>query len=309
MICKYCVHSLEGFIVSGNYYPKGLFLIGNWESLVSGRMVVKMENRKRKKVWKIVLIVIFIVIVFIFAGGFFAYKIWGEQIMEKMVAGKPGNAKEYDASGVASDPDGPLRGKTIIFLGSSVTEGAGSCGQTFVEYFSAKDGITAVKEAVGGTTLVTQDETSYIPRMETIDPNIPADAFVCQFSTNDATKGFPMGKLSESFDYNDFDTSTIAGSIEYIISYAQNTWNCPIIFYTGTKYDKEEYGQMVALLLEIQKKWDIGVINLWDDEDLNNISDEKRKLYMLDGIHPTKAGYLEWWFPAMEEYLVNYLCQ
>lgn len=86
--------------------------------------------------------------------------------MAKMVAGKPGNAEEYDASGVASDPDSPLQGKTIIFLGSSVTEGAGSCGQSFVEYFSAKDGIIAVKEAVSGTTLVTQDDTSYIPCSE-----------------------------------------------------------------------------------------------------------------------------------------------
>lgn len=227
-----------------------------------------MEDKKpkKKKIWKIVLIVISVVFVVISVGGFVAYKIWGDQILSIMVSSMPGNAVEYDVTNVEADLDSPLQGKTIIFLGSSVTEGTGSCGQSFVEFFTAKDGITAIKQAVSGTTLVTQDETSYIPRMETIDSNIKADAFICQLSTNDATKGLPMGEVSESFDYHDFDTSTIAGSIEYIIGYAQNTWNCPVIFYTGTKYDKEEYGQMVALLLEIQKKWNMGVINLWDDE-------------------------------------------
>ena len=33
--------------------------------------------------------------------------------------------------------------------------------------------------------------------------------------------------------------------MEYIIVYAKQTWNCPVIFYTGTKYDSKQYQQMV----------------------------------------------------------------
>ena len=28
---------------------------------------------------------------------------------------------------------------------------------------------------------------------------------------------------------------------------------------------------------------------------------------MANGIHPTQAGYLEWWTPFMEDYLIHYL--
>lgn len=216
-----------------------------------------------------------------------------------------GNRSEYAVTSVEKTRGGILDGKIIIFLGSSVTEGSGSCGESFVDYLEHKDGVVAVKEAISGTTLVTMDETSYIPRMKKIDTSIKADAFVCQLSTNDASKGFPLGTLSDSFHRNEFDTSTIAGSIEYIISYAMDTWKCPVIFYTGTKFDNEAYGNMVALLLKIQEKWDCGVIDLWNDNELNNISEKQRNLYMNDGIHPTKAGYLKWWLPKIEKSLEN----
>jgi len=260
-------------------------------------------KKSKMKGWKKVLIAILCVFLIISIGGFVAYKVFGSEVLSIILAGKPGNAAVYDVEAVAENPDSPLRGKTILFLGSSVTEGFASCGVTFVEYLEKMDGITPIKEAKGGTTLVSLDDTSYIPRMKTMDTTIRADAFICQLSTNDATKELPLGKVSDSIDRADFDTSTVAGAIEYIISYASETWNCPVIFYTGTRYDSENYGAMVALLLEIQKKWDCGVIDLWNDDTLNAISEEDRKLYMLDGIHPTKAGYLYWWTPVFREYL------
>ena len=262
---------------------------------------------KKKKVWKKVLIIVLAVVLLIGVGGFAAYKIFGSKVLTVILANKPGNASEYSVEAVEENPESPLRGKTIIFLGSSVTDGYGACGTSFVEYLEKIDGVNGIKEAVGGTTLVTTGTDSYIPRMETIDTSIAADAFVCQLSTNDATKELPLGTVSESFDRADFDTSTVAGAIEYIISYAGDTWNCPVVFYTGTKYDSEAYGDMVALLLEISDKWDCGVIDLWNDAGLNDITDEQRSLYMLDGIHPTKAGYLEWWLPAFEAGLEDIL--
>ena len=139
--------------------------------------------------------------------------------------------------------------------------------------------------------------------MKTIDKNINADAFVCQLSTNDATKEMPLGEISDSFNADDFDTQTIAGAIEFIISYAKETWNCPVIFYTQSKYDSEHYAKMVNLLYEIQKKWDISIIDFWNDAEINSITDDERKIYLVDHIHPTKAGYKEWWLPKFQECL------
>lgn len=232
------------------------------------------------------------------------------QIWQLLLQKKPGNASLYCPENVSQNPNSPLNRKTVIFLGSSVTRGEAALATSFVEYLEWIDGITAVKEAVSGTTLTMGSDTagtSYIPRMEAIDPGLRADCFVCQLSTNDAAKGKPLGAVSDSFDRVDFDRNTVAGAIEYIISYAQDTWNCPIVFFTRTRYDSGAYGQMVNLLLEIQKKWGIGVIDLWNSEEMNGVSKKDYSLYMADGVHPTRAGYLLWWTPQFESYLIKCL--
>ena len=71
-------------------------------------------------------------------------------------------------------------------------------------------------------------------------------------------------------------------------------------FYSGTKYDSEAYSTMVALLKEIALKWDIRIINLWDDPGMNSVSPEDYAKYMADPIHPTLEGYCKWWSPYIE---------
>ncbi len=240
------------------------------------------------------IIILSVVLVLIIAGGYVG-NMFG--VFAK------GNYGEYGLENIVATENSPIKDKTIIFLGSSVTYGYGALGVSFADFLEKSDGIHAVKEAVSGTTLVDQKSNSYVSRLKTIDTNIKADAFVCQLSTNDATKEKPLGKVSDSFDINSFDTQTVAGAIEYIIAYAKDTWNCPVIFYTQAKYDSDYYGEMVSLLLEIQKKWDIHIIDFWNDEKINNITEEEKKLYLVDNIHPTKVGYKIWWLPKIQKSL------
>ena len=240
---------------------------------------------------------IFLILVFI-AGGY---------VGNMLGVFNEGNYGEYSLKDTASVSDSPINGKTVIFLGSSVTFGYGSLGISFTDCLEKTDGITAVKEAVSGTTLVDIKSNSYVSRIKKIDKNIKADAFVCQLSTNDATKGIPLGEISDSFSMNDFDTQTVAGAIEYIIAYAKETWNCPIVFYTQAKYESDHYEKMVDLLLKIQKKWNITVIDLWNNDEINSITDEERKIYLVDHIHPTKAGYKKWWLPEFQKCLYEIL--
>ena len=227
----------------------------------------------------------------------------GSKVMEIRFAAHPGNQEAYSLENIQTNPESPLSGKKIIFLGSSITEGCGGMSVSFVDDLVKKDGIQAIKEAVGGTTLVDNGENSYIARMKTIDPAFPAELFVCQLSTNDAGKGLPLGTVSLSRKKEDFDTSTVAGAIEYVIAYAEETWHCPVIFYTNPRYESAAYAAMVGLLQEIQKKWDIRLIDLWNDAAFNAISKEAHALYMVDAVHPSRAGYLEWWLPVFEEAL------
>ncbi len=102
------------------------------------------------------------------------------------------------------------------------------------------------------------------------------------------------------------DTTTVIGAMEYIICYAKQTWNCPVMFYTGTKYDSEQYAEMVEALKQLQTKYGIGVIDMWDNLDANIPQYDE---YMADGIHPNRAGYLNWWTPYMEQCMIEYLSQ
>ena len=213
----------------------------------------------------------------------------------------PGNSLDYSLNKVDIYENSPLSGKKVLYLGSSVTNGSASLGVSFADYISKRHNMDFVKEAVNGTTLV-EGEGSYIERLERVEGE-SFDLVVCQLSTNDATRGLPLGDPSLT---DSPDKSTICGAIEYIILYARERWNCPVVFYTGSYYENGNYEAMVYALLEISKLYDVGVIDLYTDREFNDITDEQRALYMADPIHPTKAGYLEWWTPKMEEYLCCY---
>lgn len=202
----------------------------------------------------------------------------------------------------------PIEGKTYIFLGSSVTYGSASGGYSFADALRDEYNCRVYKFAVSGTTLVDNGESSYVQRMQKIYKNLKADHFIVQLSTNDASQGKPMGKITgnDVRDLDAFDTTTVLGAIEYIICYAQQTWGCHVSFYTGTKYDSAQYRVMVNKLYQIQEKWGIGIIDLWNDEEMNAVSAEDYAKYMSDPIHPNRTGYIEWWTPKFAEHLKKY---
>lgn len=209
----------------------------------------------------------------------------------------------------AVDDTDALSGLNIAWLGSSVTYGLMANGYSMADAIEENhSAVKCYKHAISGTTLVNENSTSYVERMKQIDLDQKLDLFVVQLSTNDATGGKELGSISESTERADFDDKTIAGAMEYIISYVDETWECPVIFYTGTFFESKEYGKMVELLFEIQEKWDIGVIDLWNDQEmLDVVGTEEYDNYMSDPVHPTHDGYEKWWTPKFEQYLTEYV--
>ncbi len=217
--------------------------------------------------------------------------------------GYDGNVKQAEET----DPTDVLSGKTIVWLGSSVTYGYGSGGYTMADEIERKHkNTTCYKYAINGTTLVNESDSSYVARMKNdISKDMKIDLLVVQLSTNDASQNKPLGVISDS-NYND---KTVVGAIETIIDYAKKTWNCPVAFYTGTKYDNPNYKNMVNALYGVRDKWHIGLVDLWGDSDMNKVSNTSAlyKSYMKDPIHPTKKGYVDWWTPKFEAGLTSYL--
>lgn len=264
------------------------------------------EVGQMKKRTKVILIILAAVVVLQAAWIAFCGWKWGwgpfHKLSEYRYRSMPGNADRYAVSQVKPSGDETLKGKTVIFLGSSVTYGAASLGESFADDLSARLQCNVVKEAVSGTTLSTTSPNSYVTRLDNIKTR-QADLFICQLSTNDASQKKPLGEVTDSERMEDFDTDTVAGAMEYIIAYAKDKWDCPVVFYTNPKYDSDEYAAMVELLYEIRDKWGIGVIDLWTE--LPEITEEERALYMADAIHPTRAGYLEWWTLVMEKDIIE----
>lgn len=266
------------------------------------------KKKGKKKMWIILGCVAgFLLLQWLFIGyrfSFGPFKALGDIRMAKL----PGNAESYGMDRLEAMEGSPLEGKKILFLGSSVTYGAASLREGIPEYFAVRLGAEVTKEAVSGTTLTDDSNSSYVHRLLTeVDPATPYSLVVVQLSTNDASKNKPLGEVSDSRNKEDFDTHTVTGAMEYIIAYSRETWNCPVVFYTGSRYESDSYATMVDRLTELQAKWGIGVLDLWNDDAFNSISDAERQLYMYDPIHPTKAGYREWWCPEMERQLLDYL--
>ena len=264
----------------------------------------------RKK--KIMIIVLVILVLFAFINVLLLGVMGGAGpfgfIKTNQIKKLAGNADEYRPESVSAMENSPLQGSSICFLGSSVTLGATSLNNSMAEYLGNRFETDVIKEAVSGTTLVDNGSNSYIQRMlSNIDKNADISLFICQLSTNDATKKLPLGTVSESRELSTFDTSTIAGAMEYIICYAQDTWECPVMFYTGSRYESEEYQQMVELFPQLEEKWGIGIIDLWNDYEFNSIKEDDRTFYMQDDIHPTMAGYRDWWVPEMEKQILDYI--
>ncbi len=249
-----------------------------------------------------VVLVLIILLGLILAGYFTTWGPFGKLSNERFKK-LAGNADKYSVENVQPLDASPLAGMNICYLGSSVTYGASSLRESFVEFISKRNGTTFVKEAVSGTTLVTTGSGggSYIARMKKLDKSAKFDLFICQLSTNDASQNKPLGAVDGT------DDTTVCGAINAVIEYVKETWNCPVIFYTNAYYESESYSAMVNAVKQIAGIKDAGVIDLFTDTEFNNITKEQRSLYMADRIHPTKAGYLLWWTPKMEAYLYDFV--
>lgn len=214
-----------------------------------------------------------------------------------------GNSSKYSCESIEPLEHSPLKGMDICFLGSSITLGYGSLNESFVDFLAKHNQANFYKEAVNGTTLVQENDNdeSYVTRSKRIDRNRHFDLFVCQLSTNDASKNKKLGNI------NDINPDNICGAINTIIEYVRNTWECPILFYSNCYFESDSYLKMVETFKKIALNKNVGFIDLYSDEKFNDISSDDRSLFMADTLHPTKAGYLKWWLPKIEEFMFGFI--
>ncbi len=204
----------------------------------------------------------------------------------------------------------PLYGKTIYHLGSSISYGYTSGGKSFAEQISELTGSKYVKETVSGTTLVgnvTPANDSYVSRFEKFNFGDNPAFLMLQLSTNDFSQNKPTGTVTGSNVTSGFDTSTICGAIEHIISETKRkSPDTKVVIYTcairNSWGNRTKYGAFVnATLKMIQAKWDIIVVDLFNLRSVNTDS------WMSDDIHPSAHEYANKFTPNMINVLVDAL--
>lgn len=202
-----------------------------------------------------------------------------------------GNDSRYINS-IKIQPETILKGKRILFIGSSVTRGAASMNISFADMLQKKYNIYMIKDAIDGTTLVDVDSNSYISRLKKYTARDNIDLLVVQLSTNDSYKNFSIRGGEGS----------IENSISIIVDYAEKVLNCPVLFFTNPPpVDNTRYKEMVELLVEIGKNNKIYIIDFYNNE-FNSMSQYEYQLCMFDHVHPTLAGYFHW-LPYFEDVL------
>ncbi|WP_164508218.1 SGNH/GDSL hydrolase family protein [Lapidilactobacillus wuchangensis] len=217
------------------------------------------------------------------------------------IANLPGNAAKYSVAQTPRHAATQLTGKKIGFLGSSITIGAGSLNESFVDFLTAEVGIIPAESAISGTTLAGPASDSYIERLHSDFKNVTSlDAFVCQLSTNDDRQGKAVGQITDAFDSGSFDTTTTTGALEEICAEVTARYHCPILCYTCLRDPQEtDYAALIQQLYRLQAKWHFQILDLWADEQVKQAT-AAQPMAMMDDAHPTRFGYREIWTPRFE---------
>ena len=87
-----------------------------------------------------------------------------------------------------------------------------------------------------------------------------------------------------------------------LIKYVQTKWCCPVIFYTCIRENDVTYKQLVNHLYRLKTKWDIHIIDVYNNDELNKLAKSDKEM-MADDSHPTKKGYRYLYTPILVKQL------
>ena len=224
--------------------------------------------------------------------------------------------------------DSKLYGKTVIWNGDSICQGATATG-TWADRIAIRNGLTTWKNyGVGGGTITEnvlvastgKTRHSVSATLEKMHEEFPdADYIILEGGTNDADL---IGRITEgetperfgTFDPNDFsgnyDRDTFCGALESVFYRATKYWKGKKIGFVvaqkmGCAYSSHSNRRYYFdMAVAICKKWGIPYIDLWNGCYLNpnlpwmydstKTADENKEenvCYYSDGQHLTALGY------------------
>ena len=209
-----------------------------------------------------------------------------------------------------------LEGKTINFMGDSITEGAGvndRANNRYDNVIKRKYGLKAVcNYGIGGTRLAHQYKPSNEPRHDlnmcarAYDMSWAADVIVVYAGVNDYLHGdAPFGEIGDKTN------ATYCGAVDWMMSFLTKTYHwTKVIFVTPAKCvfhgitdcrnvsnyapkldDARPLRDYCDVIIETGKKYGISVLDLYDALPIDMLDDEVRAKYAPDGLHFNDLGH------------------
>lgn len=200
-----------------------------------------------------------------------------------------------------------LKGKTVLFLGDSITEGHGTSGPEhyYVTVFGKISGANVINYGIGGTRIARQTTPSpnpvfdgdFVKRVD--DMQKDADVIVVFGGTND----FGHGDAAVG-DFASRDEHTFYGAMHVLCQKLIEKYpDADIVFMTPLHRLNEnattnEYGipdrlplvNYVDMITEVASYYGLPVLDLFRTSGLQPKVDIIREKYMPDGLHPSDAG-------------------
>ncbi len=216
----------------------------------------------------------------------------------------PISRNDYIAKFNISIPDAStdsiLKDKTALFVGDSITFGAGEDGTFWFSWpgrIGKLTGMKVINNGDSGARVSLTGTSGFIKDALTSAGKIDADLIVMHGGVNDARYNIPLGSITGE-GKTTFDTTTFSGGLENMFNIAKIVYPKADLFFisnfhldghsTGSAKDMSKYFNLAEQICE---KWGVTFIDLYNNTELNTKLATTTNKYLPDYLHPNGEGY------------------
>lgn len=227
-------------------------------------------------------------------------------------------------SGLPKTEENPLSGKTVAFVGDSISYGT-NCSGGYGKIIGEMENMTVSNPSIGGSTLAQNvsfegDAVAVRPSILDITKNLEGDYdyIIFEGGINDFWTHAKFGEITDTFD-GGYDGETTTGALESMFFEAREKHPQSkvgfVIIHDPFLYDAEnDFLKYYEMIKAVCDKWEVPYLDLYARNNQTtgvNVRDsEQRKLYFAseerpegDGCHPNEQGYRTIYVEPMIEWM------
>lgn len=207
-----------------------------------------------------------------------------------------------------------LENKTVLSFGDSIMHGEGNDYVGIAELISLKYNTNAIDYSKGGATfgVATGREQISNQILRAIQNNEQADVILINGGTNDM-RHVPFGAVADKddFAYGEHGRNQFCQGMEYALGLLKDNYpDTPLLYIRAhdmmfsLERNELHYGKTA---LDICKKWDVPVADIFNDTDFDAHDEDIRYEYTYhsrrcpygDSVHPNRDGYYKYYVPLV----------